>query len=171
MLDQFGLSDEQRGELRQRQNAAMCPPPEIDDPLTGEIIDTDSIDAMLDRFDALDEFNRKLYGVLLALRRAIAAKTEGGGVTRRVAGRLRRAKVVMPDESFDQTKLKELWHGYPALAQEFLKIDTVGVRKREYAKLVGTASDQEDFCAFRDALKAANCGRTGTPKVFIEKGV
>ena len=143
--------------------------PEIDDPLTGEIIDTDSIDQMLDRFEALDEFNRKLYGTLLALRRAIAAKTEGDGVTRRVAGRLRRAKVIMPDESFDQTRLKALWNEYPALAQEYLKIDTVGVRKREYAKLVGTASDQDDFCAFRDAMKAANCGRTGTPRIEIER--
>lgn len=141
--------------------------PEIDDPLTGEIIDTESIDQMLDRFEALDEFNRKLYGTLLALRRAIAAKTEGDGATRRVAGRLRKAKVIMPDESFDQTKLKAAYQLFPDF-REYLRIERVAIAKREYKKLLTTFTDNPDLAEFKSMLTSANQGRTGTPTIILE---
>ena len=142
----------------------------IDDPLLpGELIDPNSVDQLCERYDAIKQVSDKLSLVLLDLRRAIAAKTEGEANTRRVAGRYWRAKVTMPDESFDQQTLKRLWAEYPEFAHEYLRIASVDVRRVEFKKLVNTASDQDDFCAFRDSLKGANEGRKGVPRVEIER--
>jgi hypothetical protein len=142
---------------------------EIDDPITGEIIDTESIDHMLDRFSAIKEYHARLNLTLLLLREAIAAKAEGDGVTRRVAGRYWRARVTMPDERFDQSTLRRLWVEYPELAQEYLRVAALDVKRVEVKKLINTSSDQEDFKAFRSALLSANEGRKGAPTITIER--
>lgn len=141
----------------------------IDDPITGELIDPENVDQMIDRLEAIQLKSSLYYAVTMRLRRAIAAKTEGDTVTRRIAGANRKAKIIMPDESFEQSILKELWNSHPILAAEYLKIERLAVKLREYKKLLTTSSDQADFLFFKEALIRANVGRVGTPRIEIER--
>src|SRR5690348_11876578 len=118
----------------------------IADPLhDGQLIDPNSIDELCERYDAIKGQAEKLEVALLLLRSAIAKKTEGDAVTRRVAGRHWRAKVTMPDEKLDQQTLKRLWAEFPELSHEYLRIASLDVKRIEVKKLVNTASDQDDF--------------------------
>jgi hypothetical protein len=144
-------------------------PNEITDPMTGEIFDVRDIDSLISLYERRKVVNDQIYSVLVRIRLALANLTEGDAVTRRVRGKKRSAKIKMPDVSFEQAVLKELWNSHQKLALEYLKIETVGVRMKEYKKLVGTSSTEPDFIFFRDALTRAERGRVGTPSLTIEQ--
>jgi hypothetical protein len=137
-------------------------------PLTGEVIAPDDIDGLIAMLDRVKSIGDRLYAVQMRLRNLLASKTEGDAVTRRIRGKKRLAKVTMPDVSFEQSILKELWNSHPQLAQEYMKIGTIDVRMREYKKLVDTASEEANFTFFRNALTRACRGRIGTPRVDVE---
>lgn len=141
---------------------------EIECPLTGEIVEPDDVDTLIDTYERLKLKNDQIYAVMLKIRLALAAQTEGDAVTRRVVGKRRRAKVTMSDEQFDQSVLKELWNSHEELARQYMKIASLSVAMREYRKLANTSSNQPDFVFFRDAMTRANRGRTGTPTIAVE---
>lgn len=148
------------------------PPPdlpglEIECPLTGEIIEPNDVDGLIDCYERLKLKNDQIYAVLLKIRLALAAQTEGDAKTRRVQGRRRRAVVEMPSESWEQSILKEAFNSFPQYRDQVLKIDTIGVKLREYKKLVNT-SGPPDLTTFRDMVARANRGQTGTPTVKVE---
>lgn len=141
---------------------------EIVCPISGEVIDLADIDSMIDAIDRLKPAADKIYAVLQSLRISLAGLTEGDAVTRRIRGKRRSAKVEMPDVSFEQSVLKELWNSHPKLAQEYMRISTLAVQMKEYKKLIDTASSEADFTFFRDAMTSACRGRVGTPAVKPE---
>jgi hypothetical protein len=140
----------------------------IYDPITGELIDPENVDQMLDRLEAITAQSDLFYAVVKRLRLAIAAKTSGDSATRRIVGARRRAKVTLSEEIFDQSVLRELFNSHPQYAKQYLKVAMVGVQLREYRKLENTSSDQADFNFFRSGLIAANKGRIGLPRVELE---
>ena len=141
---------------------------EMLDPSTGEIISLTDVDAMISCLERVKQVNDQAYACQVQLRNALAGLTEGDAKTRRIRGKTRIAKVEMPSDSYDQKVLKHIWESFPQLREECLKIDTVGVKAREYKKIVGTTGEGE-FEAFRDLLSKANRGPTGTPTVTIEQ--
>ncbi|HSE46725.1 MAG TPA: hypothetical protein VLA89_15485 [Gemmatimonadales bacterium] len=98
----------------------------------------------------------------------IAALCQGGAKTRRLVGQSLRVKVESPDPSWDQAKLRILWHTQPAMRGVVLRIDKLGVSLREYAK-IRTASGDENFEAFKADLEAACLGERGLPRVTLEE--
>lgn len=142
---------------------------ELMNPLTGEIVDRESIDELIDALEFLKDKNDRIYAAMCEIRRLLADRCEGDAITRRVAGKRRSAKVVKPDESFEQPVLKDLWERYPQLSGQYLKIATLGVQMKNFNKMRTTSSDQPDFVAFRDAMTAASKGRAGLPTVTVEQ--
>jgi hypothetical protein len=136
-------------------------------PLTGEIVSLDDIDGMIDLYENLKEKSDAAYACLIALRVALAKKTEGDARTRRIRGKRRAAKIEIPADSWDQSLLKESWNSYPQYRDQVLKIDTIGVQIREFKKIVNT-SGPADFEQFRNMVTQANRGPTGTPTVKVE---
>lgn len=139
----------------------------IINPLTGEIVSRQDADGLIDVFDQIKAVNDRLYAVKLELQHALYALTTGDAKTRRVQGKRRKAKVERPDDGFDQSILKEVWNSYPDLRDQVLKIDAIGVKKREYDKLINTSGDPSIEC-FRDMISKANRGPSGTPRVTVE---
>ncbi len=141
---------------------------DIMNPFTGEITQVDDIDGLITLYEGLDRVNKQAYAVMVRVRELLASKTEGEARTRRIYGERRKAKLEFPSESFTQSELKTLWEEYPDLRDEALKIESIGVKLREYKKLVN-ASGGERLNAFRDALSRACRGCVGTPTLKIEE--
>jgi len=137
-------------------------------PLTGEVIDIADTDSLLDCYERVDRADKFNYATKLRIRELLAEKTEGNAKTRRVAGRRRLAKVTMPDDSWDQSILREAWNSYPKFRDEYLAISSLRVQSREFKKLVNTAGPP-DLTTFRDMLTRANRGPQGVPTISIEK--
>jgi hypothetical protein len=138
-------------------------------PLTEAIIPPDDVDQMIDAYQEMKAFGDRLYAAQIAIRTKLAAITEGQteAKTRRVQGRRRKAKIEMPSPGWDQSILKEAWNAYPQLRDQCLKIDTVGVKAREWKKLAETAGVPE-VETFRDMIKAAVKPPKGVPTIEIE---
>lgn len=167
------------GSVSTASTATSQPPPgqaerlaqhetEIDDPLTGEVVRTDDVDGLIEMFERLDRENRRVYYTMCRIREALGKLTEGDAVTRRLKGRRKAAKVVMPDVKWEQSIVRECWQSYPSLRDEYLKIESIGVRMREYQKLVNTSGVPE-IETFRNMLTAACKGRVGLPTVTVER--
>jgi hypothetical protein len=141
--------------------------PEIECPLTGELVSVRDVDSLIDLYERCKIAGDRLYAVRQAAQRALHDLCEGDAKTRRVRGRRRQAKVETPSDGWDQSILKEAWNSFPALRDEVLKIDSIGVKLREFKKLVNTAGD-DAFTTFRDMVSSANRGPSGTPAVTVE---
>lgn len=144
-------------------------PAALTNPVSGEIVDPESIDDLISCYEQIDRFDKAIYAVKQRIKSLLLAKTEGDAVTRRVQGEKRIAKLELPAESFDQTTLKQLWEQHPELAEQYLRIERLAVNMKDFKKLRGTSSDRPELVAFRDALTAASKGRTGSPTVTVEK--
>lgn len=145
------------------------PHAELTNPLTGEIVDETSIDDLIACYEYIDAKDKAIYAVKQRIKSLLLARSEGEAATRRVAGKTRIVKLEMPSESFEQSTLKALWESHPALAEQYLRIEKLAVQMKEFKKLRGTASDQPDVVAFRDALTAASRGRAGLPSITVER--
>lgn len=143
-------------------------PLEIECPLTGEIVDADDVDGMIDLYESLKSKNDRIYSTLIRLRVALASLTEGDAKTRRIAGNRRTAKVEMPSDSYDGKMLRQAWDQYEEFRDDYLKIESIGVQGREVKKLVNTTGTDE-LNAFRDLITKANRGPTGTPTITVER--
>ena len=141
---------------------------EIECPLSGELVSIKDADGLIDLYERLKAKNDAIYSAIVRCRQALADLTEGDAATRRVQGKRRRAKITMPDVSFEQAELKALWNSHPKLALEYLKISQIAVQMTPYKRLVNTSSPEPDFTYFRDALTKACKGRVGTPSVAVE---
>jgi hypothetical protein len=141
----------------------------IDDPLEpGRWVDLGDADALIGLYEKLDLFDKRVYTTKLRIREQLVQLSEGDAKTRRVRGLNRVAVLSMPDDSWDQSILREAWNSYPDLADEMLAISSLRVKMREYKKAVNTAGTPA-FNTFRDMLTSANRGPTGTATVKIEK--
>ncbi len=142
---------------------------EIMNPFTGEVVRVDDVDGLIGLYEGLDKVNKQAYAVLCRVREKLATHAEGDARTRRVRGVKRKAVLEFQSESFHQSDLKALWTEYDgeSFREEVLKIDTIGVKLREYRKLINTSGD-ERFTEFRDKLTRACKGAVGLPTVKVE---
>lgn len=141
---------------------------ELVDPLTGEVVDRKDRDGLIAAFDRTQQKDRELYAFKRALAFALAALTDGEKKTRRVLGHTRCAKVEMPDESLDQSKLKEAYGRFPRFREMYLRIESIGIVAKEWKKALET-SGEEDFEAFKSVVKSAIRPPTATPRITVEK--
>jgi len=141
---------------------------DVIDPTTGEVVDPTDPDALVDAYDRIDKRCKVFNEARRRIAAAIAELTEGPKKTRRVRGQRRVAKVAMPDDYWNQSILKEAWHAYPDLRDEFLAIERIRVKKREWKKAEGT-SGPKDFETFKGMVAQANVGPSGAPRVSIER--
>ena len=88
---------------------------EIMCPLTGELIERDDVDGLLDLYERLKQVNDQVYATLIQIRNTLYEQTEGDAATRRIQGRRRAAKLELPSVSFEQSILKELWNSHEEL--------------------------------------------------------
>lgn len=140
---------------------------DIVDPFSGEIIDPQDTDALIDCLERVKKASDGLRTTEMLVREKLVAMTEGDAKTRRVAGRRRKVVIEMPDDSWDQSILKEAFNSFPQHRDGYLRIEKLAPKIREYKKLVNT-SGPDDLMTFRGMLEKANRGQTGTPSVKIE---
>jgi hypothetical protein len=165
-------------------NTAWERPPEYDDPpelppdpgtelidaLTGEVLGPPTVDTLIDAYERYSAAEQVAKNARLQITAALAARSPqtDGCRTTRVRGDRRRVKIEYPDDSWDQTKLKEAWHAYPGYRDEFLLITALRVKLREFQKMqreVGSV----DYECFKALLRSACKGQTGAPRVVIEE--
>ncbi len=88
--------------------------------------------------------------------------------TTRIRGQKLRAKLEYPDDSWDQGLLKEAYHAFPALRDEFLSIGSLRVRLREYKKMLHEKGDPA-YEKFKSMIGSANRGPQGAPRIILEE--
>ena len=142
--------------------------PDIIDPLTGEVLDLDSIDALADAYQRITETMAALGPIKQAIAKRLGDMTEGEARTRRLRGETTRVKVEMPADSYDSGQLQSALNAFPKLGAEYLRIARVEPIRSEVKKLA-SESGGEAFKTFKGMVMAANNGQTGTPKITIER--
>lgn len=146
------------------------PPPalEIVDPLTGEVIDREDADALIDAFERINEHAKEVYAAKTDVASAIADLTSGDAKTRRVKGQRRKAKVEMPSATWNQSKLKEAFNAYPQHRDDYLKIGSISPKLTPIKQMESTTGEK-DFQMFRSLVLGAKREPTGAPRVTIEE--
>lgn len=142
----------------------------IMNPITGALVDMDDIDSVIRACVEAKEIRDDLTIFDDTVRRRAAEFAAGAsGKTRRIQGKELRAKIEMPDETWDNSILKEAWNSYPDLRERYLRLSKVDVDKREFNKLRGMTTDDPKFAQFMGMLFAAEKPPTGAPRVSLEK--
>jgi hypothetical protein len=140
------------------------------DPVTGEIVDTGDLDQLADAFERVRDIEKKLGASKAMIVAAMTAMVSSDVTTRtvRVRGQRRRVKIELPDDSWDQSRLREAYDNYPQFRAEFLQIAEFRVRLRELRKSAAESGPKE-FEDFKSLLRKANLGTRGIPRVTIEE--
>lgn len=137
------------------------------DPITGEVIDPTNADHLIDAMARLDRHIALLRVWKARFEDAIAAMAAHKDRTERVAGEKRVAKVEWPGTEFDPKMTKHLWDTYPQFRDKFLRLESVGVQRREYDKLTRT-NGTEEFEMFKKALMVCERQSQRRPAIKIE---
>ena len=127
-----------------------------------------SQDELIDCLERVNKHDSRIYACKQHIRMALAKLAEGEAKTRRVRGKRRRAKLEFPGSSWNQSILKEAWNSYPSLRDQALRIGTVDVRAREFAK-IRNESGPADFEQFKGMILSAEKPSTAPPTVTIEE--
>lgn len=163
MLAEDDAEEAARQAERDAANGEICV-----DPITGEVIDPANPDHLIDALERLKERLDQLSVWRGLYEMAIVDLARGEKKTERVNGERRQVVIEYPGTDFDQPTLKRLWESHPKLAASYLRIERIGVQKREYDKLHGMSGPQEQE-EFRRALMAAEKKSNRRPTVRIEK--
>lgn len=126
------------------------------------------IDDLADLLQKVRQQIEALRGTERQVVEQLAALATAGGRTRRLRGLKVRLKIEMPDDAWDQARLRSLWHNYPHERGKALRIDRLGVNLVEYKKILGESGEQL-FEDFKRELGFANLGPRGLPRVTIEE--
>lgn len=166
--DLFGLDDDDEP-LARPWNPNEPPPTEIQCPLTGEMVSLSDVDGLIDLYERVDAFDKKLYAVKLAVRHMLGQMVvDCESKTRYVQGRRRKGKLTLPDETWDNSILKEAWFSFPKLASIYLRISEIKPNLREVKKLLKTSGDKS-VEVFRDMVARARREPSGEPTLKIEE--
>ncbi len=137
------------------------------DPITGEVIDMKDADQLITSLKRLKMRMDILSAWKARFEDAIAALAAHKDRTERVAGAEHVAKIEWPGTEFDSTVTKKLWEHYPQFRDKFLRIERVGVQRREYDKLTRT-NGTEEFEMFKKALMGCERQSQRRPAIKIE---
>jgi hypothetical protein len=146
----------------------------VDPPATDKMADQftgrePTVDEMISAYEHYEQAEKAARNSRLQIVAALAARVPqtDGSKTVRLRGDRRRVKIELPADAWEQGRLKQAWFAYPQYAQEFMKINTLSVRLREWKKAL-RESGPADFQMFISMLKDANRGPIGTPRIIIE---
>jgi hypothetical protein len=134
----------------------------------GEILDPANIDQLIDVYEQATAVANEAYAIQRWIRQRALELTHGDAKTRRLVGRRRKAKLTMPDDAWDQGRLKEAFNSFPQYRDDVLAIASLRVRLREFKKLANS-SGEPSFNLFRDMVVAANNGPQGLPRLAVEE--
>ncbi len=143
-------------------------PIELVNPITGEVIDRDNVDAMVEALEQIKKLDSELYTAKVLFIKAIADKTEGPNKVRYLRGETKRVKVTMTGTDFEQKLVRQAWDEFPQYRDKVLKISEISVMKREFAKIV-KESGSDDFEKFKKILILAEKPKGGNPTISIEE--
>lgn len=138
-------------------------------PITGAVVDLKDIDSVIRAAVECKALKSDLESFDRLIRMTAVGFTKGTAKTRRIQGKTLRAKVEMPDDSWDQSILKEAWNAYPKHREQYLRISRVDPQLREVKKLRELSTDDPAFDSFKTMIERANQGPQGTPRVTIEE--
>lgn len=142
----------------------------IMNPLTGELINTDDIDALIAAAIEVKSLLVELRFFGQNLRNKALELSEGDKKTRRLRGKTMTAKLencgsVYPVGSI----LKEAWLSYPQYREQYMRIDNIALKLVEFNKLAQTTTDDKAFQSFKDMLeRAVSTGSPVTPSITLE---
>lgn len=134
-------------------------------------LDAMSVDELVGVYswhDAAEKEHRAQRMILAAKIASLSPRTEDGCKTTRVRGETQRVTIEWPDDSWDQSLLKEAWYCYPQFRDEFLVIATLRVKLREFKKMLHEVGSPE-YETFKRMVREACVGPRGTPRIVIEK--
>ena len=146
-------------------------PAEIINPFTGEVVATTDIDGLVDMLEQLCKSENAAALAKREITAALVAKTDAEKITtktRRVRGNLRRVKITMPDTSWDQGILKEVFNAWPQWRDTFLRIERLAPKMKEINK-ARSESGPEDYNACVQMIVKAEKPSTGMPSISIEE--
>lgn len=146
---------------------------EIIDPISGEVIDLkgltlDGIDLLWDRYERSREMGRLLELFELRIRAFIQSCADGTGKTLRVRGRRHRIKVELPDDSWNQSKLKEAVRLHANMVEDWIRVSAYAVNMREWKKILNETGPA-DFEAAKKAILECNEGPRGPARISLEE--
>jgi hypothetical protein len=171
-LMETGLECEESG-AGEGEESRSEPAPEASsdliNPVTGCIVNTDDIDSLILGCDECKRLLDDINTFYRTLREIAWSKTAGTTKTRRLKGRKYQAKIEQGQRYPVGSILKEAYNAFPAFRDKYLRIESVKLQMREYAKLEGTTSDDPAFVQFSGMLKdAMEKGSDGLPTVSLE---
>ena len=144
----------------------------IVDPTTKKPISTADVDALITLHEKMKTYRDQSRDTMLEIEEILFRMTEDGDdaqlVTRRLKGKTRTMIISLASVSWEQSILLEAWNSYPKLRNDTLKINTIGVKAKEYKKMTGTTGDKA-YTQFKKMITAADRDRTGKPSFKIEK--
>lgn len=135
---------------------------------SGWIASSDSVDQMADMLQTVKAEIERLRACEYALRNAIAAMATADTKTKRVAGQSFVCKVVMPDDYWEQSALKELWADMPDFARTYLRISSLAPQMVEVKKLANMSGTSE-LEIFKQKLLGARRPSNSPPTITVEK--
>ena len=137
-------------------------------PITGELIDTSSVDRMAEAWESIQKVMADLSAVAAQIRYRLGQMSTGETKTRRVRGDRCRMRIEMPSDKWDSAALRELWITCPYYAIRYLRIGEIVPIMAEIQKLKNETGDAM-FMKFREAVLNANRGPHGLPRITIEE--
>lgn len=137
----------------------------------GEIIDDGDNDALIAAYERWKREADKCYAFIDRLRILMAGKcTVGQSLTRRLAGKIRVAKLVFPGTEWDEKALVQLWLATDEETRDrYLKINKVGVQANPAKKLLETECGDAGLTRFKHSLSAMRRQKGGLPSITVEK--
>jgi hypothetical protein len=128
--------------------------------------ETDELIRLHEDHKTLERMHRE-QAVLVAQELARRSPRTDDCRTTRIRGENRRAKLEWPEDSWDQGILKEAYHAFPSLRDEFLTIGSLRVRLREFKKMVHENGDAA-YEQFKAMITSAQRPAQGPPRVILE---
>lgn len=141
--------------------------PGVHVPLTGELVAFDDADGLIDAYERVKAAEANLWACKRQLAESLYKLCKGDETTQRVMGKRRRVKVVAPDVTWNQSKLKQLWEAFPDWRLMAMRIGTLDINKRGLDMLLRTNGD-ENLEMYKARIREACNGPTGSPKLTIE---
>lgn len=143
---------------------------EIINPLDGEIIDDNDVDALLSFIETMKYCIERLREAVSAAESSIVQKAQfGEGLTSRIRGKIKRCRLTKSSYNWDQKSLSSLYQ-HPC-NKEIIKVGSYKVSAKEYEKIKNELSNDESFKEFKDKLLFSNLGRIGKVTIQIENNI
>ena len=134
--------------------------------ISGRSVRTDDPVGMMQMLADVKEQASRLQVIATLLRIAIGNLASAEKTSRVITDKFA-IKVVRPNETWDQSVLKNAWKSWPPAQKTYLRIATLAPNLVEIKKLEKSTGD-DDFMQWREALLAARKPSNSPPTCTIE---